>query len=114
MAYFVVVNEQGPTWVGSRPMREQAQWTEHAEWVNALVREGFIILAGPLGSGSPHRAMLIVHSASEAVVRKRFDTDPWIRSGILRTISVEPWTVLASDDRLGGVLEEITRSKPPD
>ena len=113
MAYFVAVNGEGPAWVPSRPMREQAGWTPHAEWVNALVRDGFIVLAGPIGSGSPHRAMLIVHAESEAAVRSRFETDPWIRSGVLRTLSIDPWSVLASDDRLDRLLDEITRSKPP-
>lgn len=112
MAYFVVVNGEGPAWVRSRPMREQEGWTPHADWVNALVREGFIVLAGPIGNGSPHRAMLIVHADSEAVVRRRFETDPWIRSGVLRTLSIDAWNVLASDDRLDHLLDEITRSKP--
>ena len=112
MAYFAVVNEQGPAWVGSRPLREQALWAEHAEWVNSLVREGFIILAGPLGNGSPHRALLMVHAESEADVRRRFAEDPWIRSGILRLLQIDSWKLLASDDRLNRVLARITRTGP--
>jgi uncharacterized protein YciI len=113
MEYFVVINGQGPRWVDSRTMREQEQWSEHAEFINALVREGFLVLAGPLGEGSPHRAMQIFHAPSAAAVRSRLETDPWIRSGILRTVSLDAWKVLASDDRLDRVLAEITRPRGP-
>jgi len=110
MEYFVVINEQGPAWSSGRPMREQAQWTEHAAFVNALVRDAVIVAAGPIGGGSPHRALLVVHSSSAEEARRRLDEDPWIRSGVLRTSSVEPWKILASDDRLDRVLAEITHT----
>ncbi|HKN06854.1 MAG TPA: hypothetical protein VJ021_04520 [Thermoplasmata archaeon] len=89
-------------------MRDQPKWAEHAAFVNALVREEFIVLAGPLGDGSVHRALLIVNSISEAAIRARFAEDPWIVSAILRTIKIDPWTILASDDRLDRALAEIT------
>jgi uncharacterized protein YciI len=112
MAYFAVVNEQGPAWVSARSMREQALWSEHAAWVNARVSEGFIVLAGPVGRGPIHRALLMVHSESEAEVQRRFAEDPWIRSGILRTLQIDPWRLLASDDRLDRVLADITHASP--
>ena len=31
MAYFVLINEQGPAWNSSLPMREQNEWPDHAE-----------------------------------------------------------------------------------
>jgi len=112
MPYFVVINEQGPSWVPGRSMREQAQWGEHAAFVNALVREGVIVLAGPLGDGSVHRALLVIHSSSGAAIQTRFEEDPWIKSAILRTVRIDPWTILASDDRLDRALAEITGMTP--
>jgi uncharacterized protein YciI len=113
MPYFVVVNEQGPSWVDSRPMREQALWTEHADFVNALMREGFIVLGGPTGSGHPHRALLVVHAATEPTVRTRLLEDPWMRNGILRVHSIEPWQILVSDERFDPILAQISRTDPP-
>jgi uncharacterized protein YciI len=109
MSLFVVTSQQGPAWLPSKRMREQPEWDEHAAFVNAQVREGFIIAAGPLGGGPVHRALLIVSSASEESVRARFAGDPWIRTPILQILRVDPWEILASDDRLDRVLEAITR-----
>ncbi|MGD0587935.1 MAG: YciI family protein [Thermoplasmata archaeon] len=110
MTYFVVINEQGPAWVSSRVMRDQEGWNEHAAYVNGLVREGFVVMAGPVGDGSIHRALLIINAVSEAAIRARFEEDPWIRTGILHTARIDPWKILASDDRLDAVLAEITRT----
>ena len=107
MAYFVVVNEQGVGWVASRSMREQALWAEHAQFVNSLMYRGFIVLAGPLGDGHPHRALLVVDAESEAAARSRLLEDPWMRAEILRIGSVTPWTILVSHDRLDMALAEV-------
>jgi uncharacterized protein YciI len=109
MPHFVAVNEQGPAWVLGTPMRDQAGWTEHARFVNQLVADRFILLAGPLPGGPVHRALLILQSSSVDEVRSRFAQDPWIRSGVLVTRSVEPWEILASHDRFDPVLAELAR-----
>jgi hypothetical protein len=108
MSYFVVINEQGPSWVPSRPMREQPLWDEHAAFVNSLMYAGFVVLGGPLGDGGPHRAMLIINSDTEQTVRSRLAEDPWIRAGILRLGSLESWKILVSQDKLDPVLAEIS------
>jgi uncharacterized protein YciI len=107
--YFVVVSEQASSWVDSKPMREQLLWTEHAAWVNSLMYAGVVILGGPIGNGHPHRALLIVNSDSESALRTQWAEDPWVRAGILRTASVEPWKILVSNDLLDPVLAEITK-----
>ena len=112
MAYFVVVNEQGRSWVASRSMREQPMWTEHANFVNALMYRGVIVLGGPLGSGHPHRAMLVVDAESEAAVRSLLLEDPWMRAEILRVASVSPWAILVSHDRLDAALAEVKALAP--
>jgi uncharacterized protein YciI len=109
MGLFVVTSEQDAAWVASRAMREQELWTEHADFINGLYREGFVLLGGPLGPGTPHRALLIVQAAAEQVVRSRLATDPWVRAGILRVVTVEAWKILVSNDKLDPVLGEIIR-----
>jgi uncharacterized protein YciI len=113
MPYFVVINDQGPSWIDAHPMREQALWKEHADFINALSARGFVLLGGPIGSGDPHRAMLIVHSEGLSTVRVQLDSDPWIKAGILRIASIEPWKILVSNDRLDPALAEITGAAPP-
>jgi uncharacterized protein YciI len=113
MSYFVVTNEQGPAWIGGRSMREQALWPEHAAFINSRVSGGFVIAAGPLGNGPLHRALLIVNAQEVSEVREEFAADPWIRDGTLRILTIEPWTLLASDDRLDRVLEQLTRTQAP-
>jgi hypothetical protein len=112
MPYFVVTSEQGPAWIDGRSMREQSLWAEHAVFINSRVNAGFIIAAGPLGRGPVHRALLIVHADDESDVWEGFATDPWITGQLLRILSIEPWNLLASDDKLDRVLEQLTRSQP--
>jgi uncharacterized protein YciI len=96
--YFVVISEQGPRWDATRSMRDQAEWSAHATFMNSLVDTGFVVLGGPITEGSTHRARLIVVSESESSVRSRLAQDPWARSGLLRVSSIEHWEVLLSKD----------------
>jgi hypothetical protein len=92
MPTFAVRRVRGPAWNTAAPMREQAQWAEHAVFMNALADEGFVILGGPLGSGE--EVLLVVDATSEQVLRARLPADPWSGSGLLDIKSVEPWTIL--------------------
>ena len=38
-------------WDHSRARREQAGWSEHAAFMDALAEEGFVVLGGPIGEG---------------------------------------------------------------
>jgi uncharacterized protein YciI len=96
MPYFIVISEQGTGWNPARSMRDQVQWSEHASFMNSLVDAGFVILGGPLKCGSTHRARLIVRAESESDVRNQLAQDPWARSNLLKTLSVEAWEVLLS------------------
>ena len=90
--YMSVRRVRGPAWNGALPMRAQAQWDEHAAFMNALAAEGFVVLGGPLGPGE--EILLIIDAASEDEVRSRLAVDPWTGSGLLEITRVEPWTVL--------------------
>ena len=92
--FYAVVSEAGPRWVRGTPMREQDAWTAHATFMNALAEERFVVLGGPLGDGSPHRAMLIVDARSETEVERRLAADPWLREGLLTVTSIQRWEIL--------------------
>lgn len=91
-SYLAVRRVRGPAWNSALPLRGQAQWTEHAAFMNALTAEGFVVLGGPLGDGA--EVLLIVAADGEDTVRARLAEDPWTVSGLLALKSVEPWTVL--------------------
>jgi uncharacterized protein YciI len=90
--YFAVIRERGITWDQAWTMREQALWTEHAAFMDALVNDGFVVLGGPVGDGT--RIMLIVDADSEESIFTRLAVDPWTPLGLLRIISIEPWQIL--------------------
>ena len=91
-SYLAVRRVRGPAWNSALPLRGQAQWTEHAAFMNALAAEGFVVMGGPLGDGA--EVLLIIDADGEETVRARLAADPWTVSGLLELASVEPWTVL--------------------
>lgn len=93
---FAVTRIRGPAWQPDLPMQEQHGWPEHAAFMNGLAESRFIVRGGPLGDG--RRVLHIVEAPAEAEVRERFRLDPWEAAGLLRTESVEAWTVLLDRD----------------
>src|SRR5947209_5437108 len=91
-SYFAVIRQRGPAWDRSRPMRDQRAWAEHAAFMDGLAVDGFVVLGGLLGDGE--RVMHVVAAETEAVIRARFEDDPWTPLGLLTTASVEPWQIL--------------------
>jgi len=91
MANFALTLVHGPGWDSARPIRAQDGWTEHAEFMDSLVDDGFIIVGGPLGDGE--RTLHVVEAADEDQVTQRLAQDPWAVAGLLRVGSVEPWAL---------------------
>jgi len=94
MPLYVLINEQGPRWNESRPMREQEGWSDHAKFMNALVDEHIVVLGGPLRRGPRHRALLVLRAPEESQLRARLEEDPWMRNGILRMGELVLWELL--------------------
>jgi hypothetical protein len=92
LAYFAVRLERGGPWDWSRGLREQAGWDEHAQFMDGLVDDGFILLGGPLEG--ERDVLHVVTAPNEQAIRDRLDEDPWSQSGMLRIKSIERWTIL--------------------
>lgn len=88
---FVVFRSRGPRWAHGRPLEEQAEWEGHAEFMDRLFAEKFILLAGPLETLS--EALLIVRADSAAAIEARLAEDCWTRSGMLSTRLIAPWAL---------------------
>jgi uncharacterized protein len=92
-SYFLVITSRGPEWDVSRGRRDQDGWQEHAAFMDALVKEGMIVLGGPLAD--PHHGdhtALLFRADSEDEIRGRMAADPW--SGhLLRVDDVQPWSL---------------------
>jgi uncharacterized protein YciI len=88
---FAVINTRGPEWNHDKPMEEYEGWRAHADFMNALVADGFIVLGGPLeGTGD---VLLVVRAESEAEIVARLARDVWVVNGLLRRRSIAPWTL---------------------
>jgi uncharacterized protein YciI len=109
MGYFVVTSAQGPAWDPKRSMREQDKWTEHAAFINSRLSANTIILGGPLGDGKIYRAMVIFNVDGEADVRAHLAIDPWYQAGVLRVLTIEPWNLIATNDRFDPILADISK-----
>ena len=72
---FAVINTRGPRWDDSRPMEEHEGWRAHADFMNALVADGFVLLGGPLAG--TRDVLLVVRAENEAEVEARSGADCW-------------------------------------
>ena len=102
---FLVSERRGGPWDWSKDLRDQELFDEHAEFMDRLVDEGFLVLGGPLDE---RNVLLVVDSESNAAVTARFVPDPWIKNGTLTITGIRPWTILL-EGRLG-----TARRPPPD
>ena len=43
---FAVINTRGPNWDDSKPMEGKVDWRAHADFMNGLAADGFVLLGG--------------------------------------------------------------------
>jgi uncharacterized protein YciI len=84
--------QRGGPWDWTRGLREQDGWDEHAQFMDGLVDDGFIVLGGPLDGD--RETLHIVEAPSEEAIRQRFAEDNWAQNGMLSVKSIERWTIL--------------------
>lgn len=87
---YVVTSKAGPNRDLSKGSREQQFWDEHAEHIDRLVDNGFIMMGGPFDDGG---AMLIVRAETEDDVRQTLAPDPWYVHQILKLVTIKRWDI---------------------
>ncbi len=98
MAFFVVLRRTGPQWNRNLRLEQQSDWKIHADFMDALVEEGFVVLGGPLAD--EHRVVLAVEAESETAVRETLARDPWSETHLV-VDSVDRWTIRLDGRRVG-------------
>ncbi len=96
--FHVVLLRSGPQWDRSRPMEQQSDWSAHADFMDRLVADGFVVLGGPLAD--EYRVVHVVEAGSEETVRDTLSRDPWHGTHLLID-SIDRWTIRL-DGRPGG------------
>jgi uncharacterized protein YciI len=86
---FAVTRRRGPRWNDAEPLEGQEGWRAHADFMNALVADGFVLLGGPLLG--TRDALLIVRATDQQEIEMRLAPDPWTLNELLCTGSLSPW-----------------------
>ena len=91
-----IIRSRGPAWDASLSMEQQKDWRRHADFMNDLAADGFVVLVEPLEGTDDVLLIARAHDADE--VRERLAEDCWVIDGHLLTRWVAPWTL-----RIGSV-----------
>ena len=96
---FVVIQTKGPSWDPTRLRRAQALWNDHAEFMDKLTADGFVVLGGPLGEADGDDALLVVDASGADAISSTLSKDPWSKAGILQIKSIQRWTIFLEAER---------------
>ena len=88
--FLLTLRRSGPQWDPSKELEEQSDWPAHAAFMDGLVKDGFIVLGGPLSD--EHRVVHAVEAESEEAIRETLARDPWSETH-LQIDTIEPWTI---------------------
>jgi uncharacterized protein YciI len=88
---FALIHSRGPAWNHAVPMEGQPEWAAHAQFMDQLVDEGFIVVGGPLEGSSD--VLLILRASSAEEVERRLAPDPWRKGGLLVVKQCLPWRI---------------------
>lgn len=88
---FAVTRTRGPRWNQEVPLEKQEEWCGHADFMNGLHSDGFVMLGGPL-EGTPD-VLLIVRANSAEEIHSRLNEDCWTSKDLLRIKQIVPWTL---------------------
>ncbi|HZX82228.1 MAG TPA: hypothetical protein VFF19_01600 [Reyranella sp.] len=67
---FAVINTRGPNWDDAKPMEDQVDWRAHADFMNGLTADGFVLLGGPFAG--TRDVLLIVRAEDRNEVEARW------------------------------------------
>lgn len=92
MPYFVLTYEVVEDFVNQRTPFRPA----HLDQVREAHARGELVMAGALGE--PAEALLVFRASERSVADTFATNDPYVRSGLVKTWKVRPWTVVVGQD----------------
>jgi len=91
MNIFAVTRIRGRAWNQAESLEGQLDWHNHSQFMNGLLKDGFILLGGPLEGAA--EVLLIVRAHSPEEIRQRFAADCWTALNLLEISRIVPWTL---------------------
>jgi uncharacterized protein len=85
----------GPTWEPGGAIREQPGWDAHAEFIDALVERGTMVMGGPFSDSSGSMSLLECVDAAEA--ERLVAGDPFVENGVFVLEEVREWTIFVDE-----------------
>ena len=84
----------GPAW-RSGPPEEQADWDEHAAFIDDLVERGIFVMGGPFAdlSGS----LTLLENVTEDEARELVARDPFVANGVFVLDDLRAWNVYVDE-----------------
>jgi len=95
---FSVTRSRGSAWESTLPLEQQAEWADHAAFMNGLEADGFVVLGGPLEE-TPY-TLLAVRADDVGQVRSRLAQDPWEVSRVLETTRIVGWALALGEGKI--------------
>jgi uncharacterized protein len=86
---FVILWAPGAAWTAGKSVREQAYWSEHAEFMDRLFENGTVILGGPFSDGTG--SLVIVEAEEMSEVATLFANDPFVVHQVFALRSLKQW-----------------------
>ena len=95
--YFVLEYELVDDYLERRP----AFRDEHLAMARDAHERGELALAGAMGE-PVDRALLVWTVDDPTVVQAFAESDPYVRNGLVRAVSIRPWSVVVGGQRIPG------------
>jgi uncharacterized protein YciI len=101
--YQLVMFKLGPGWAKDKSLFAQPGIKEHSAYMSQLVKEGVLILGGPLFEDPQlsvvNGAVMILAAETPEAGRKILEADPAYRSGLLEITEIRPLMVTGASWR---------------
>jgi uncharacterized protein YciI len=73
--------------------KRMAHRPEHRVYLNQLVEEGKLLMAGPFADESG--GLIVFEAVDQAEVEEMMANDPFTINGVFATTDIRPWTLVA-------------------
>ena len=86
---FVILWAPGAAWAPGKTVREQADWDEHAEFMDRLFENETVVMGGPFSDGTG--SLVIVEAEGIDEVSTLFAQDPFVLHQIFSPRGLKQW-----------------------